>query len=497
MSLYATLPLGWAAVHAFIAASYFYLLVRRRGGGEYLGFALLSSFLTLYAVGAHLQAVAVDEADVVVALNTRLYAIGGTTSAYVAFAHQLMGRPRDRVVTMAWVTCVIGMTLTLAGVFVDPADSVSFRSTWVSVPPAFAVAASPLVGLWALTTGTCGFITTFRALRRPPDGADLRLLAVGGLLTVPAFFHDVLVSAFRIRTVTLLEHTSVVGTVLVSWMLLKRFLHTGDELAARTEELLRTYEERQHIQEELVHQEQLAAVGELSAVIAHEVRNPLAVLKNAVATLRRAQHPPEVRATLLNILNDESDRLNRLVGDLLTYARPVAVQTQAISLRSLVEDALDRVRRATPRSEQVQVTLALDDLPDTVDGDRDLLDRVFINVFENALQAMPAGGSLSVSGIVERVGEVRMVRIRVRDSGEGMDTLVRSRANEPFFTTKPTGTGLGLAIVSRIVGAHGGSIEYLSRRDEVGTTVSIVLPIRAVAAGGASTTGHAPNTLRP
>ena len=478
MNLYTTLPLGWAAVHTFIAASYFYLLLRRRGGDEYLGFALLSSFLALYAFGCHLLAAATDEAELGVALNMRLYAIGGTTSAFVAFAHQLMGRPRDRVVTLAWVSCVIGMVLTLAGVFVDPADNVPFRATWVAVPPGIAVAASPLIALWAAVTSALGLITTKRARERPPDGSDLRLIALGGFLTVPAFFHDVAISTLRIRTFTLLEHASAFGTVLVSWMLLKRFLHTGDELAKRTDELKRTYEERRQIQEELVHQEQLAAVGELSAIIAHEVRNPLAVLKNAVGTLRRAKHPPEVRATLLNILNDESDRLNRLVGDLLTYARPVAVQAQAISLRTLIEDSLDRVRRATPRSEQLQLSLELDGLPEVMDGDRDLLERVFINVFENALQAMPGGGSLVVSGSLEQLGDIAAVRVRVRDSGEGMDTIVRSRANEPFFTTKASGTGLGLAIVSRIVGAHGGAIEYLSRRGEVGTTVSIVLPLR-------------------
>ena len=96
-----------------------------------------------------------------------------------------------------------------------------------------AVAASPLIVLWAATTGACGLITTARALTRPPDGADLRLLAVAGFTTVPAFFHDVAISTLRIRSFTLLEHASAFGTVLVSWMLLKRFLHTGDELAAR------------------------------------------------------------------------------------------------------------------------------------------------------------------------------------------------------------------------------------------------------------------------
>ncbi len=479
MSLYTTLPLGWAAVHTFIAASYFYLLLRRRGGDEYLGFALLSSFLALYALGCHLLAAATDEAELGRALDMRLYAIGGTTSAFVAFAHQLMGRPRDRVVTIAWVTCVFGMALTLAGVFVDPADNVPFRATWVEVPPGMALAASPLIAVWAAITSACGLVTAHRTLKRPPDGSDLRLLAISGFVTVPAFFHDVAISTLRIRTFTVLEHASAVGTVLVSWMLLKRFLHTGDELATRTEELKRTFEERRQVQEELVHQEQLAAVGELSAIIAHEVRNPLAVLKNAVGTLRRANHTPEVRATLLTILNDESDRLNRLVGDLLTYARPVAVQAQAISLRALIEDSLDRVRRATPRSEQLQLSLELDALPEALDGDRDLLERVFINVFENALQAMPGGGSLAISGALEQLGGAPAVRVRVRDSGEGMDTIVRSRANEPFFTTKASGTGLGLAIVSRIVGAHGGVIEYLSRRGEVGTTVSIVLPLRA------------------
>jgi signal transduction histidine kinase len=261
--------------------------------------------------------------------------------------------------------------------------------------------------------------------------------------------------------------------------LLSRFTALRAELEARTRELkdrsralARSYEELRAAQDELVRKEQLAAVGELSAVVAHEVRNPLAIISNAVATLRRAGIADEDRATLLGILEEETSRLNRLVGDLLRYARPVNIERQLISLRELVERSLTLAR------DRVDLVVDLQE-PEPVEkiwGDPNLLRQVTGNLIDNAVQAMSGGGTLTVSLVRLEHEGVRGVELQIQDTGEGMDTQVRARALDPFFTTRPAGTGLGLAIVARIVDAHGGALRIRSKVG-AGTVMHVFLPL--------------------
>ena len=244
------------------------------------------------------------------------------------------------------------------------------------------------------------------------------------------------------------------------------------ELERRTTQLRQSYHDLRETQEELVKKEQLAVVGELAAVVAHEVRNPLAVIANAVAGLRKPSISREDPITLLGILEDESSRLNRLVSDLLRYARPVSVQRSHIVLDDLLERALRFARASTT----VSVQKASDVVDSHVYGDASLLRQVFDNLVDNAVQAMPHGGSLSIQVRAAREEGVEGVAVVVGDTGEGMDTLVRARAKDPFFTTRPSGTGLGLAIVDRIVEAHAGHLLIQSHAGE-GTTVTVFLPV--------------------
>ncbi len=244
------------------------------------------------------------------------------------------------------------------------------------------------------------------------------------------------------------------------------------ELRTRTRELRRSYEELRAAQEELVKKEQLAVVGELAAVIAHEVRNPLAIIGNAVAGLRKQGISREDHETLLAILDEEASRLNRLVGDLLRYARPVNVQRQQFSLEDLVERALGLLKTD---GKAIKVSLEVECHEGRIWGDANLLRQVFDNLVDNAVQAMGAAGTLTVRLRATTEEGVDGVAVDIIDTGEGMDTQVRSRARDPFFTTRPSGTGLGLAIVDRIVDAHGGIFSIDSRSGE-GTTVTVFLP---------------------
>jgi signal transduction histidine kinase len=279
----------------------------------------------------------------------------------------------------------------------------------------------------------------------------------------------------------------VAGAFLVrSSVLSKELTDQSLELKRRLGELRQSYEELREAQRELTRKEQLAAVGELAAVIAHEVRNPLAIISNAVAGLRRRETAPQDRETLLSILKEESSRLNRLVGDLLRYARPVNVQRQLVSVREIIE----RTLTSTGLRDTMPVEIHEDGEIHSIWGDPGLLRQVFDNLIENAVQAMggtvtessasmyPRQRTLSISLRSERRDALEGVHIDVQDTGEGMDPHVRVRAKDPFFTTRPSGTGLGLAIVDRIVEAHDGEISITSRTG-AGTTVSVFLPIGA------------------
>jgi signal transduction histidine kinase len=286
-------------------------------------------------------------------------------------------------------------------------------------------------------------------------------VAVGAFSTVN--LTDLGLAAFVVGIAT----TPGANYAIVSQELARR----TDELRSRTRELRRSYEELRTAQEELVKKEQLAVVGELAAVIAHEVRNPLAIIANAGAGLRKQAISREDHDTLLAILDEETSRLNRLVTDLLRYARPVNVQRSHLPLPDLLERALSLANDKN----KIQYELRVEAGEGRIWGDANLLRQVFDNLIDNAVQAMGTEGALTVRvrGVSE--GGIDGLAVDIIDTGEGMDTQVRSRALDPFFTTRPSGTGLGLAIVDRIVDAHGGRLGIESRAGE-GTTVTVFLP---------------------
>ncbi len=256
------------------------------------------------------------------------------------------------------------------------------------------------------------------------------------------------------------------------------------EVRRRTRELRKALADLGAAEEELGRKEQLAVVGELAAVIAHEVRNPLAIMANAVAGLRKPTIGRDDQVTLLGILDEETTRLNRLVSDLLRYARPVSLQRQSVSLRELIDRGLQLARR----HEAVRVEAPAEGEDARIWGDANLLRQVFENLIDNATQAMNYGGTLTIKLRPTTHDAKDGIAVDIIDTGEGMDTMVRARARDPFFTTRPSGTGLGLAIVDRIVDAHGGHFVIESRAGE-GTTATVFLP--------ASSPSEAPPAPRP
>ncbi|TSC33530.1 ATP-binding protein [Corallococcus sp. Z5C101001] len=243
------------------------------------------------------------------------------------------------------------------------------------------------------------------------------------------------------------------------------------------ESLWASYAELAATRAEMVKRERFTALGELSAIVAHEVRNPLGVIFNAVASLRRIMKPEGDAAMLLDILGEESDRLNRMVGDLLDFTRPRNPVLQPEDLQRVLQDALEAAKAQGTTERPVSIHLDVEpDMP-PVPMDRRLIRQALFDVAVNAIQAMPQGGQVQVRARREAHGGREQLRIDVVDQGPGIPAELLHRVFEPFFTTKAQGTGLGLAVVKRILEEHRGEIAVESSVPGRGTTFTFWLPL--------------------
>lgn len=259
---------------------------------------------------------------------------------------------------------------------------------------------------------------------------------------------------------------------------------SSDEIALMLEvaEQIATVVENSKLYERMRERDRLAALGEMAAGLAHEIRNPLGAIKGAAQFLDPS-HLGDEDAEILQVIVEEVDRLNGVVTQFLDYARPVKPEVAPVDVNEVVE--------RTVRLLQVELGAAvnLEVQPDAhgprAMSDAEQLKQVLMNLVQNAVQAMPGGGRITIATAAApddpagfRLSErgADFVEIRVRDSGPGLPEEHREHIFVPFFTTKRRGTGLGLAISQRIIRSHGGSIAAQSRPGE-GTEFLIRLPV--------------------
>lgn len=229
-------------------------------------------------------------------------------------------------------------------------------------------------------------------------------------------------------------------------------------------------------EEEFQFKEKMAAIGEMAAGLAHELRNPLGSLSGSIQILKGELQLSPDQSRLLEIVLRESERLNRIVGTFLEYAGPRQVSHQPLDLATLVQET-SQLFRNSPEfqkgSHQLDVTVPAGEI--LCRGDADQLRQVLWNILQNGIRAMPQGGKL---GIVAR-REPGRVSLKVSDNGIGMSETQREKLFQPFHSGFKKGTGLGMAIVYQIVRQHGGEIRVRSKVGQ-GTEVEVSLPTPAV-----------------
>jgi two-component system, NtrC family, sensor histidine kinase PilS len=219
--------------------------------------------------------------------------------------------------------------------------------------------------------------------------------------------------------------------------------------------------------------EKLAAVGQLAAGIAHEIRNPLASLSGSVQLM--ASQPEKYSAEdvkLMRIITREIDRLNNLITEFLEYVRPEAKPEQLVDVNKCLREVLEVVKFTHKDRSEIEQEISLKAKCE-IRGHHDKLKQAFLNIIINAHQAMENGASPKLT--LETFDQQDRVVVRIRDNGAGMDEATRDRIFEPFFTTKPKGTGLGLAVTHKILESHEARIQVTSQKGD-GTAFTIDFP---------------------
>jgi two-component system sensor histidine kinase HydH len=225
------------------------------------------------------------------------------------------------------------------------------------------------------------------------------------------------------------------------------------------------------LQEELRRSERMAALGKMAAGVAHELRNPLSSIKGLALLLRSRFQGLGNDQETADILVQEVERLNRSIGELLAYARPQKLLKQPVQPAEIVEKAVSLIRMDAEAAGILMTTRVVGEAPELL-ADPDKLNQVLLNLFLNAIQAMPQGGRLDI----EIAGVGTTVEIRVQDSGMGISREDLSRVFDPYFTTKAEGTGLGLAMSLKIVEEHEGTITVTSEKNG-GSLFVVSLPL--------------------
>jgi len=238
-----------------------------------------------------------------------------------------------------------------------------------------------------------------------------------------------------------------------------------------SEKLSLALEQQKEYQKQLIFSERMRSLGELAAGLAHEIKNPLGAIKSSAEIIKESFKEDSPVKEFLDILLKETSRLNKIVTNFLTFARPVKPELLPCSIKKILEHVMKLVKTEMEKN-NISLEKDISEGITEISADAQQLQQVFLNLSLNAIQAMPEGGKLFIR--VREEGEY--MTITFRDTGRGISKENLDKLFTPFFSTKKNGTGLGLATSYRIIENHGGSISVESEPDK-GTSFIINMPL--------------------
>jgi signal transduction histidine kinase len=461
VSLELTALLAWTLLYGFAATLYLIAFTRRpvepelsRFGLICVAFALISYSRTRFLMGSSLD-------DLVLAVNlgdAGRFLLG---ASFVAFGASLARAP-SRVVPLAWLWAACGVSFVYAGLIGYVSEDAKLQLR----PLGFVMRFLGLV----LAVAALG-----HAARHRGYDVYVRRIIVAASICILAGVADVVGAALGYVRLDLLAHSGIIGVVVVHWTLLDRFGEATQTLESRRAAYVESLDDLSKKHEELLETEQLAVVGELSAVIAHEVRNPLAVIKNAASAMRRGVHGEDAHRRLVDILDEETERLHKLTFELGAFAEHSRPSLVTCHLPAVLEHCVNRANAYQTSEGCPHVRFETRAEVETVIADPELLESALFSLVQNAMDASEDGATVRLEALEAELDGEPGIELRVTDEGEGMDAVTLEKCTTPFFTTRSRGTGLALAIVERIAANHGGRLSLESRKGS-GTTARLLLP---------------------
>jgi len=306
-------------------------------------------------------------------------------------------------------------------------------------------------------------MVTYAPIRAEERGVE-KLGTVVGVMEIEINVTDDYYTIFRSQILIVVTITLVMGILsLILIFVVKRGEGIIEKRAL----------ERSRLKEELSRAKHLSSLGELTAAISHEIRNPLGIIRSSAELLQKKVGRLDPHNTIPQVIVEEANRLNNIISDFLNYARPREPQRNPCQLEDIIDKNLQFLASQLESGQHRIHKYYSTPLPEIL-GDSDMLYQAFLNIFLNAMQAMQEPGDIQI----EIFAGKRSLTIVIEDEGVGIADDVADKIWDPFFTTKGTGTGLGLGIVKSIIDAHNGQIRLESKRPLQGARVTVELPIQ-------------------
>jgi len=307
-------------------------------------------------------------------------------------------------------------------------------------------------------------LVTYAPLRFEEELARLTGPVLGVVEVVQDLSEDYQ-AIFKIQILVVITSTGVLGALFVALIFVVK----------RGESIIRKRAQEQlRLKERLNQAERLSALGEMTAGVSHEIRNPLGIIRSSAELLKKKITRFDPTNTMPDIIIEEATRLNRIITDFINFAKPRDPKLSPCQ----IEDVLEKnITFLTPRIEErgYQIKKSYRNSLPPIQADAAMLYQSFLNILINAMQAMPDGGTIEIETRATR----KTLTVNFDDHGPGIPDKVLKKIWDPFFTTKATGSGLGLGIVKNIIESHGGSIR-IENRQQGGARVSVELPVEGV-----------------
>ena len=304
-------------------------------------------------------------------------------------------------------------------------------------------------------------LITYAPLRFEPELARLTGPVLGVVEVVQDLSEDYQ-TIFNIQILVVITCTVVMGALLVVLIFVVK---RGEGI------IQKRAMERMRLKERLSKAERLSALGEMAAGISHEIRNPLGIIRSSAELLKKKVTKFDPSNTIPDIIVEEASRLNNIITGFINFARPRNPVLSPCRIEEVIEKNITYLSMQIEENGYAIKKNYQNSLPE-IQADANMLYQSFLNIFINAMQAMPAGGTIEVTISADD----NIVTIHFDDEGQGIDGEVLEKIWDPFFTTKEMGTGLGLGIVKNIIESHGGSIQ-IANREPSGARVTLELPV--------------------